>query len=100
MKPPAHPQVPALVRDWVDSVVGLPRDSSPTAEAVAARHATFERIHPFIDGNGRVGRLLMNLLLVRLGYPPAIIQKPLPDPYLEPFNRPYRGHPVPLGHTI
>ena len=100
MKPPAHPQVPALVRDWVDSVAGLPRDSSPTAEAVAARHATFERIHPFIDGNGRVGRLLMNLLLVRLGYPPAIIQKRLRDRYLEALNRADRGDPGPLGEII
>src|SRR5258708_11997825 len=100
MKPPGHPQVPALLRDWVDSIAGLPRDSSPIAEAVATRHATFERIHPFIDGNGRVGRLLMNLQLVRLGYPPAIIQKRLRDRYLDAFNRPDRGDPAPLRHTI
>src|SRR6202165_30296 len=100
MKPPGHPQVPALVRDWVDSIAGLPRDSSPIAEAVATRHATFERIHPFIDGNGRVGRLLMNLLLVRLGYPPAIVQKRLRDRYLDALNRADRADPGPLGEII
>ncbi len=100
MKPPGHTQVPATVRDWVDDVSTLPRDSAPIAEAVAARHAAFERIHPFIDGNGRVGRLLMNLLLVRLGYPPAIIQKRFRDRYLDALNRADRGDAGPLGEII
>ena len=59
MKPPSHTEVHALIRDWVDSVDSLPRKSSRVAEALAARHAAFEHVHPFIDGNGRVGRLLM-----------------------------------------
>ncbi len=100
MKPPSHPDVPAQMRDWVDGVASLPRESSPIAEALAAQHAAFERIHPFIDGNGRVGRLLMNLILVRLGYPPAIIQKRLRDRYLEALDRADRGDPGPLGEII
>jgi len=100
MKPPRHPEIPALVHDWVDSVASLPRESSPVADELAARHAAFERIHPFIDGNGRVGRLLMNLLLVRLGYPPAIIQKRLRDRYLDALHRADRGDPGPLGEIL
>jgi len=99
MKPPSHPEIPALVRDWVDSLASLPRES-PVAEALAARHAAFERVHPFIDGNGRVGRLLMNVLLVRLGYPPAIIEKRLRDRYLDTLNRADRGDPGPLGEIL
>jgi Fic family protein len=100
MKPPSHPDVPAQMRDWVDGVASLPREAPPIAEALAAQHAAFERIHPFIDGNGRVGRLLMNLILVRLSYPPAIIQKRLRDRYLEALDRADRGDPGPLGEII
>jgi len=43
-------------------------------ELVSQFHCIFERIHPFFDGNGRVGRLLMNHTLSRKGYPIIIIQ--------------------------
>ncbi|AVL71164.1 hypothetical protein CEQ07_06865 [Oligella urethralis] len=43
--------------------------------AVSRFHADFEEIHPFIDGNGRTGRLIMNLELLKAGYPITIIEK-------------------------
>ena len=43
--------------------------------AAAYFHAKFENIHPFADGNGRVGRLTMNYLLVLHGHPPIIIHE-------------------------
>ena len=44
-------------------------------QKAALFHAHFEKIHPFEDGNGRVGRILLNAILLEHGYPPLIIRK-------------------------
>jgi excisionase family DNA binding protein len=66
-------KVPELMNDFV---VWLQDENQndPIKFAIDA-HFKLVTIHPFVDGNGRVGRLLMNLLLIRSGYPPAIIRK-------------------------
>jgi hypothetical protein len=101
MTPPEWTEVPALVRDWVAEARALV-DLEPVAlsEAVANLHARFERIHPFLDGNGRTGRLLLNLVLVRAGYPPAIIYKGERERYLAALRRADQGDPGPLGELL
>ena len=46
-------------------------------------HHKFEKIHPFMDGNGRVGRMILNYLLLQDNYPPLIIRKKFRNEYLE-----------------
>ena len=46
-------------------------------------HHKFEKIHPFFDGNGRTGRMLMNIILLKTDYPPLIISKKNRPFYLE-----------------
>ncbi|MOA33071.1 Adenosine monophosphate-protein transferase and cysteine protease IbpA precursor [compost metagenome] len=50
------------------------KDSLHPVELAALFHFRFVYIHPFSDGNGRTARLLMNLILMRNGFPPAIVK--------------------------
>ncbi|MDN5852185.1 MAG: Fic family protein [Actinomycetia bacterium] len=102
MKPPTFPEIDALMRDWVDQVNTLtePDEAMPFPERLARAHTRFECIHPFLDGNGRTGRLLLNLVLVRLGYPPAVIFKNDRSRYLAALQRADRGEYGPLGELL
>lgn len=101
MRPPEWTAVPTLVRDWIGDAQALRKaDEAMVAEALARLHASFEQIHPFLDGNGRTGRLVLNLLLVRLGYPPAIIYKGDRARYLAALRRADQGDSGPLGEFL
>jgi Fic family protein len=64
--------VPILMQELVDNY--NQNKISYFLDAVAHFHAEFETIHPFVDGNGRIGRVIINLQLMNLGFPPIIIQ--------------------------
>ncbi|MER5440507.1 Fic family protein [Streptomyces sp. NPDC002790] len=102
MKPPSWTDVDHLMRDWVADADKLraTNESASLPEKVAQLHNRFEQIHPFLDGNGRTGRLVLNLLLGRLGYPPAIIYKRDRDKYLKAMRRGDRGEYGPLAELI
>jgi hypothetical protein len=101
MRPPPYVEVDHLMSDWVDAANALRRrDDRPLAERLAAVHHRFECIHPFLDGNGRARRLVLNLLLVRLGHPPAVIHKRQRGSYLTALRRADAGDLGPLGALL
>lgn len=56
-------------------------------------HHKFEKIHPFMDGNGRTGRMLLNLILVKNGYPPLIIHRRSRLEYLDALGKADKSGP-------
>ncbi len=69
--PPDWTKVTKLMDDLIKRIAHY---KNHTIEIAAVLHHRFVEIHPFIDGNGRVSRLLTNLYLITQGYPPVILK--------------------------
>ncbi len=79
---------PEHVQSMVEALLLEYASSQETyfADAIAAFHLEFETIHPFCDGNGRIGRVLMNEQLLRLGFPLIIIRDKEKRKYYDAFT--------------
>lgn len=87
--PPQPYLVPVQMERLVEE---LPRDSRHRIETVALFHLNFEGVHPFIDGNGRTGRLILNLMLMQAGYPPIDVKFSDRRKYYACFDSYYRDN--------
>jgi len=72
-----------LLFEWYDKN----KNSMNSFVVAAVLHHKFEQIHPFFDGNGRTGRMLLNMILLNMGYPPIIIRKRNRQIYLEVLRK-------------
>ncbi|MCA0197505.1 MAG: Fic family protein [Proteobacteria bacterium] len=81
VSPPAH-EVPRVLGEWEQFLHA--EDGLPPLVRIALAHVQFETIHPFLDGNGRVGRLLVTFLLTECG----VLHKPVL--YLSHYFRQHR----------
>ncbi|OFZ73539.1 MAG: cell filamentation protein Fic, partial [Bdellovibrionales bacterium RIFOXYC2_FULL_39_8] len=79
--PPAPSKIPTLMKKFVAKIPSLKKKHHPI-EAAALIHKELVGIHPFVDGNGRTARLLMNLSLFQAGYTITIIPPILRADYI------------------
>ncbi|QQG48286.1 MAG: Fic family protein [archaeon] len=92
--PPAY-EVPRLMEEFVKMVNDNPRELTTVELAAVALHRLVF-IHPFEDGNGRMSRLLANLVLLRKRYPPVIILNADRKRYLNYLAKADEGNYAPL----
>jgi len=97
--PPAPDKIPGLMKSFIAGIPERKTEHHPV-EFAAIIHKELVTIHPFIDGNGRAARLLMNLALLQAGYPPAIIPPILRRDYLEMLNKTHTGDNEPFINFI
>ncbi|MDE1548512.1 Fic family protein [Jeotgalibaca caeni] len=79
-------ETPSLMIQLIDNLEYRLESAKSDEEKLAAildTHIQFERIHPFSDGNGRIGRMVMNYSLLQYGFPPLIIEKGTKAQYIE-----------------
>ena len=85
---PSPAEIPALMGDFAGWLATAPN----TPDTAFAAHRRLVDIHPFNDGNGRTARLLMNLVLIRGGYPPVAVRPEDRLEYIRSLQQKQAGH--------
>lgn len=83
---PAPAELPDLMEELMIAIARFRKEKHPI-EAAALAHKEFVFIHPFVDGNGRVARLLMNLILLQEGYEIALIPPIIRNQYIQALEK-------------
>lgn len=99
--PPNAAKVPALMGDVYRRLNQKNRHAQDIIKSAASIHQRFVDIHPFIDGNGRTARLLLNLHLMRSEYPPVIILRTERQKYIHTIIEEQVGqNPAPFANFV
>ncbi len=95
---PSSSEVPKLMAGFYD---WFHQSSSPEPVTLAANiHWKFVKIHPFIDGNGRMARLILNLILMKAGFPPTIIPFVRRSEYLDALRKTPQAFETFIAETV
>lgn len=99
-----EPVQPYMIEPKMTELIAANEERQKTMtdiERIALFHLEFEGIHPFIDGNGRTGRLILNLDLIRNGYPPINVKFTDRKRYYDAFDAFYKdGNHTPMTELI
>ena len=90
-----EPVQPYMIEPKMTELLSVNEERKSTMtdiERIALFHLEFEGIHPFIDGNGRTGRLILNLDLIRNGYPPINVKFTDRKRYYDSFDAFYKDN--------
>lgn len=96
---PASAQIPILMKEFLQNVPSDKEQYHPVHYA-ALIHAKLVTIHPFVDGNGRTARLLMNLALLQSGYVITIIPPIMRSAYITTIRQANKGNMTPFLEFI
>ena len=87
------PPEPVVVPEQMEKLIKeFSKKKLHPIESATLFHLKFEGIHPFVDGNGRTGRLILNLFLMQNGYPPINVKFADRKRYYEAFDSYYRDN--------
>jgi Fic family protein len=79
--------MPSQIANDIENLLYRYKSNSMSLEDIADFHILFERIHPFADGNGRVGRLIMAFQAIQNDIVPPLIENESRDEYLKAINK-------------
>lgn len=79
-------EVPSEIEELCDEILNIPDKGENILKTAAYIHCKFENIHAFADGNGRVGRTLMNYYLMINNYPPLVVYSETKDQYYKALD--------------
>ncbi|MEW8042614.1 MAG: Fic family protein, partial [Candidatus Thiodiazotropha endolucinida] len=82
------------VRDAMPAFFDLLRDETDPSVRVVLGHFIFVYIHPYMDGNGRIGRFLMNVMLASGGYPWTVVPLQRRDAYMDALEQASVNHNI------
>jgi Fic family protein len=97
--PPESWEVPQRMQYWELWLYQAEQELHPVVLAALAHHKLVA-IHPFIDGNGRTARLVMNLVLFRFGYPSTVLLRANQRQYYQVLMQADAGQPEPLANFV
>jgi Fic family protein len=95
--PPSYLKIIKLMEEYISNIRELKLNSIKKATFI---HHELVRIHPFLDGNGRVARLITNLYLMKQGYPPIVLKKEDRRKYYRVLQRADDGDLSPFTNFI